>query len=194
MKIGIDVDGVLTDVGSFLFETGCKYFWEKYNKTIVNPEAYDLTDMFGCTQDEEENIWDDVMCSYIIERPRNQASKVINDLRKAGHKIYIITARMGCKTIPLEEMKKVVEIWLEKNEIGYDEIIFSGADKVSIVKKNKINLMIEDSPRQMKNISQIIPVVCFDAIYNREVSGENITRCYSWYDIYRHILSLKRKR
>ncbi len=29
-----------------------------------------------------------------------------------------------------------------------------------------------------------LPVICYDAQYNKHCNGNNIIRCYSWYDIY----------
>ena len=47
--------------------------------------------------------------------------------------------------------------------------------------------MIEDKPANIENISILIPVICFHAGYNKNCIGNNIIRCYSWYDIYAKI-------
>jgi len=47
--------------------------------------------------------------------------------------------------------------------------------------------MIEDTVNNIVSISKIIPVICFDTRYNQNCQGDNITRCYSWYDIYSKI-------
>lgn len=44
--------------------------------------------------------------------------------------------------------------------------------------------MIEDKTENINKISTKLPVICFDAGYNRQCVGKNIYRCYSWYDIY----------
>ncbi len=44
--------------------------------------------------------------------------------------------------------------------------------------------MIEDKPKSIMEISKIIPVFCMDARYNTKCEGKNVTRVYSWYDIY----------
>ena len=43
--------------------------------------------------------------------------------------------------------------------------------------------MIEDSPRNVVEISSKVPVLCFDNPYNKKIEGSNITRVYSWYDV-----------
>ena len=42
-------------------------------------------------------------------------------------------------------------------------------------------------------ISEIIPVLCFDAPYNLDANNENITRVYSWYQIYNYFLNIENK-
>lgn len=39
MIIGIDIDGVLTDIEKFELDYGSKYMITKFNKTIVNPNG-----------------------------------------------------------------------------------------------------------------------------------------------------------
>ena len=90
-----------------------------------------------------------------------------------------------------EENKNIVLDWLRKNEIEYDKIIFSPEDKLSICLENNIDVMIEDKPANINKISTRIPVICFHAGYNKNCIGNNIIRCYSWYDIYSKISSIK---
>ena len=47
--------------------------------------------------------------------------------------------------------------------------------------------MIEDKVENIEKISKVIPVICFNASYNKRCQGKNIIRCYSWYDIYGRI-------
>lgn len=89
-----------------------------------------------------------------------------------------------------EENKKIVLEWLKKNDILYDNIIFSPEDKLDICMENNIDLMIEDSPANINKISKKIPVICYQAGYNELCNGENIIKCYSWYDIYAKINKL----
>ena len=52
---------------------------------------------------------------------------------------------------------------------------------------NKIDIMIDDTPKNIKAISNVIPVICYNSNYNKLCEGSNIIRCYSWYDIYNTI-------
>ena len=51
--------------------------------------------------------------------------------------------------------------------------------------------MIEDSPKNIKNISSQIKVIKFDSQYNKEVNNKNVITAYSWYHIYNIINQLK---
>ena len=47
MNIGIDIDGVLTDVRKFTIEAGIKYCKENKKGKLVNPDAYNSVDYCG---------------------------------------------------------------------------------------------------------------------------------------------------
>ena len=51
--------------------------------------------------------------------------------------------------------------------------------------------MIEDNPKNTIEISSKIPVLCFNAMYNAGIEGENIQRVYSWYEIYEKLENKK---
>lgn len=46
MRIGIDIDGVLTDIEQWQLDYGSKFYFEKYGKEILNNEGYETTDIF----------------------------------------------------------------------------------------------------------------------------------------------------
>ena len=48
--------------------------------------------------------------------------------------------------------------------------------------------MIEDKVENINNISKEIPVICFNASYNKSCTSDNIYRAYSWYDVYYNVI------
>ena len=54
--------------------------------------------------------------------------------------------------------------------------------------------MIEDNTNNILTISKLIPVICMDTRYNQSCEGDNITRCYSWYDIYSKIKMISNRK
>lgn len=190
MRIGIDIDGVLTDIERFQIDYGSKYCFENNIGEITNPNGYRVFELFGNDKTLNKQFWNQYREIYgIKEKIRPFAAEVISKLKKDGNEIYIITARYFTNENSKkgEETRNIVKNWLKDNNVVYDKLIFSGENKVHICSENKIDLMIDDSVDNVNNISTIIPVICFDARYNKECKGKNIIRCYSWYDIYAKI-------
>ena len=193
MRIGIDIDGVLTDIEQWQLDYGSKFYFEKYGKEIQDNEGYETTDIFKADSSLDGEFWNEYFKDYSINVDvRRFASEVIKKLKQDGNEIYIITARgsflsHSTEVMSIEENKKIVLDWLKRNKIEYDKIIFSPEDKLDICLENNIDVMIEDKPANINKISGKIPVICFHAGYNKNCDGSNIIRCYSWYDIYAKI-------
>ena len=197
MRIGIDIDGVLTDIEQWQLDYGSKFYFEKYGKEIQNNEGYETTEIFKVDSKLDDEFWTEYFKDYSINVDvRKFSSEVIKKLKQDGNEMYIITARgsflsHSANVMLFEENKNIVLEWLRKNEIEYDKIIFSPEDKLSICLENNIDVMIEDKVDNINKISTRIPVICFHAGYNKNCKGNNIFRCYSWYDIYSKISSIK---
>ena len=196
MRIGIDIDGVLTDVERWQLDYGSKFYYERYQKEIVDFEGYDTNQIFNVDDKLDEEFWREYFKEYSLNvEVRKFANEVIDKLKQDGHQIYIITARgsflsHSADVMSIEENQQIVLNWLKNHHINYDKIIFSPEDKLDICKENNIDLMIEDKVDNINKISKIIPVICFHAGYNKVCKNSNIIRCYSWYDIYSKINKL----
>ncbi len=196
MRIGIDIDGVLTDIEQWQLDYGSKFYYKYYKKEIVNHKGYETCDIFDSTQQCDDEFWKKCFIDYCINvNIRKFAAEVIKKLREDGNEIFIITARgsslsHSANVMLYEENKKIVKEWLIKNNILYDRIIFSPEDKLDICLNNGINLMIEDKVDNINKISTKLPVICFHAGYNENCFGKNIIRCFSWYDVYAKISKL----
>lgn len=194
MNIGIDIDGVLTDFEKWQLDVGSKFFL-KYEKNIVVPDGYDSEIVFDVSKEIDSEFWKEYLYDYAKNEPaRKYSGEVIKMLQEQGNTIYIITARyLTNRDDELgKQMRKIVIEWLENNNINYNKIIFSPEDKLNICKQNNIDIMIEDKVENIQNISAIIPVICFNAGYNKSCEGKNIFRCYTWYDVYSKIQNLKK--
>ena len=118
---------------------------------------------------------------------QKKAKEIIQKLRKEENKIYIITARdeSGMPEEYYGKMQQLTKEWLNKHEIEYDKLIFAkDEEKLQKCIENNVEIMIEDSPNNIKDISTKIKVIKFDCQYNKNVQGENIITAYSWYHIY----------
>lgn len=188
MRIGIDIDGVLTDMERFLADYGSKFCVENNISLNIENIEYDEFKTFNWTEEQGIKFWNEYIIYYATKYPaRDLASEVIKKLKEEGHEIYIITARNDYG-VPKEYIGKmrdeIVPRWLKENEIPYNKIIYTEGSKLPYVVGNYIELMIEDSPINIVDISSKVPTFCYNNLYNKDVKGENITRVYSWYDIY----------
>ena len=193
MRIGIDIDGVLTNIEQFVLDYISKYCVENNIEYNISDMNYEYSKTFNISREIELEFWNTYLEKYAVnEKARPFASEVINKLKEEGNEIYIITARwLSNRDDDVgKNMREMVKQWLAENKIVYDKLVFSKAEKEKKsqeIIENKIDLMIEDSPNNINELSKIIPVICYNAQYNKECSGNKIIRCYSWYDIYNKI-------
>ena len=187
MNIGIDVDGVLTDIQGFNLKHAPAFFKKKFSVDVVDENPLDIRDIFKCSDDEYKAYWNRYLLKYIISEPaRKGAKQTIRTLRKDSHKIFIISKRVFTTHDNFRGrlMRFLMRNWLWRNGIRYDEIIFCDNDipdsKRTACLENNIDVMIDDEPVNIEAIAPIAKVICFDASYNRECKGENIFRTRSW--------------
>ena len=60
---------------------------------------------------------------------------------------------------------------------------FNVKNKGIFCKKNNVDFMIDDDPKNLKMLIGNTNVIVFDCPYNRNSEFKNLTRVYSWYDI-----------
>lgn len=191
MRIGIDIDGTLTDMEKFQLDYGSKFF-SKYNKFVVNPKGYESFEVFDVDDDLDSKFWDEYYFHYLKEYPvRRFASEIIKKLKDEGNEIYIITARHGEARISAQEIESLTKIWLDKNDIIYDKLIFSPESKLATCLDNKIDIMVEDKPSNINEVSTKIPVIVVHSGYNENCHGNNIHMAYSWFDVYHNIKEIQ---
>ena len=180
MKIGIDIDGVLTDISRFYLDYGAKFAFENKIDKIANPNGYEIEEILNLDKDAHIDFWKKYDDYYTKKNyTREFADEIIERLKNDGNEIHLITARN-----PKEEQSAKWTIdWLKENNISYDKLIFTN-EKAEYCRNNNIDVMIEDSVKYIMEISKFIPVICMDTRYNQNCKGDAIIRCYSWYDIY----------
>lgn len=188
MNIGIDIDGVLTDMERIVTDYGTKMCVEENIPIKVDTSQYYETDTFNWTQEQADKFWNKYLVPYVIEsNARKYSKEIIKKLKQEKNKIYIITARdeSGMPAEYYGKMQQLTKEWLSRQEIEYDKLIFA-KDKEKLDKciENNVEIMIEDSPSNIQNISRKIKVIKYDCQYNKKIEGENIITAYSWYHIY----------
>ena len=194
MNIGIDIDGVLTDYQRSIIDYGTKMCIDEKWPIDIDVTKYLELDTFNWNEEQSEKYWNRYMVEkYLIESPvRTFAPEVIKKLKQEGNKIYLITARTD-EELPKEhrgKMKQITKKWLKSKKIKYDKLMFE-TEKLQPCLENYIDVIIEDCPENIRNLSSQIKVIKFDCQYNKDVNNENVTTAYSWYDIYRIINQMR---
>lgn len=181
--IGLDIDGVLTDIHKFQLEKGEKFLKEKFQRDVVNRDAQDIDEIFECNEKESRAFWTKYLMKYSIsEKARDGAGAFTKALHEKGDKIVIITSRVYTESDSVlgKTMRFIVEEWLKQNNIEYDEIVYCDEDKKEAIKLNNITVMVEDSPKNIEELSKITNVVVMDNPYNKDISGHNINRIFGF--------------
>ena len=191
MNIGIDIDGVLVDDDTYRLDTMSKYCYENNLGALDNPYKYE--EKCNWSKEIKEDYRQKYFFEYIKKMPVKMfASEVIKKLHSEGNKIIIITGRYKTQEDSEigEQMRRDTIAWLKNNDIIYDEICYAHCPKVKEIQEKNIDVMIDDSPEVLDKIVKYTKVLCFDNRYNAGLQYNNMTRVFSWYDIYRELKSL----
>lgn len=170
-RIGIDVDGVLTDfIGAFrLYLIGrTERAWSDY----AAPQTWDFYAEWGLTKEQWEQHMHDFTYSPEFEAMRPQPGAVagMRRLREMGHHLTIVTAR-GCDNRSSRRSQRLTCDWLAEFDVPYDDLVFT-AEKEFLA----LDILLDDRVSHLFAAeSSLITAVCFDAPYNRHWEGERVS-------------------
>lgn len=196
MRIGVDIDGVVSDsYPAWLGELN-----QHFGKNITVLKDYEMHLVFDVPEDAMNHFFvQNIERLFEIPHPMKGAKKGIESLLQDGHEVVYVTARAP------EEEEFTVR-WMKKYGIPHEKILFTGhKSKVDFVKEWKLELFIEDYMVNAKAISELeIPTLLLDASYNQGKVPQGVIRCSHWQEILtkiheiselqRHEACLSRKR
>lgn len=193
MRIGIDIDNVISNFNEELLKAYIEHDKELRNTGIINKNAeYIRNGMFDWTDEEEKTFYKENIERIAINlKAIEGASKYIKKLKQDGHTIYIISGRdNGEYTDPYNMTKN----WLEKYDIVYDKLFlvdaYNSHSKTEICLENNIDIMIDDSKRMCTDIKKYgIRALLMDTPYNRDTN--EFERVNSWEEIYNKLFNKK---
>ena len=189
MIIGVDADGVLTDMQEFNYRYGKKYF----KKEILNPTGYSVKEIFGVGKWAEFFYGLKYFPQYCKEfPPREHAAEILKCLKEEGHELHEITARkFVTQKSPLgKSSQRWFKNWCSEYGFSFDSITFCSEkygpeDKYAACVKHGVQVMIDDRPEIVLYLAERgIPVLMIDAPYNQSVSHGNVTRVCGWKEVY----------
>ncbi len=177
MKIGIDIDDVLTDTSKVIVE-----FFKKY-ETSGDGMKHIVEIMKGELPTENIKKFYNLYINQMLREANlkdKYAAEVINRLFSEGNQIYFITARSEEKFKGSEQI--TIET-LRDNNIKYSKIIFNASEKAKICSRNNIDFFVDDSVRNCEEVSKMgIETVVFTTKINENIKT-NIARVSSWREL-----------
>ena len=191
MKIGIDLDGVVID-SETTFRTYEEIFSieELNNKNIINREEPKYQGRYNWTAEEQDKF----NKKYLLKAAQESNLMsgflaVYKKLREFGFELVVITARGGY----VEEMKDDALNLLKKNNIEFDKYYFKIKNKLEICKKEKIDIMVDDDYKIIKQISsnKIKCLYFRDTNLKKLRESKYVHEVNNWGDIYRYFSELK---
>ena len=198
MIIGIDIDGVLTDMFGYVYKASKKYNKENNIKGEKIKSSLNFNEHFGWSDEQCDKFWDECIWEYSKNvKFYKSASKYIKKLKNDGHEIYIVTKRHFLSDDDEDgtRMKALLSSQLSKYDIYYDKIfaVNRQTTKVTPLIDNKVDIMIDDEVKNIEEISKHIPTICYTTKYNKAYSNQNMYRCKNWRAIYNLISNLSSK-
>jgi len=172
MKIGIDIDGVISNfVKNFIKIVKKEYFIDLREQDIY---AHDLFLVLGITEEEAMKL----IHKTLIEDLDliSGAKKSINQL-KNKHEIYLLTARS-------DDFNSNTKNWLKRKGIPYDELIH--LDEGRKYQANlKLDIIVEDNLKDaIRWIDKSNEVIIFDHPWNRSLNVSKLfKRAFNWQEI-----------
>lgn len=167
MRIGIDLDGVVVDSISRWIEV--------FNREVGTAyPAGTLVDTFGTPANEAVSRRHELEM-LIAPPPMAGARDGLNHLRQAGHELVVVTARSP-------RLRGLTEAWLDYHGLAVDSMHFlEGGNKGVVAAREGLGLFVEDAPHNALAVAEAgVPVLLFDAPYNRDLAHSLIRRASGW--------------
>lgn len=191
MNILVDVDDTLTNFVEVRNELIKKYIEDKgLPYKILDMDCTKSAKVADWPLEECCNFWKEVGTDAQLNcSAQVGASDVLSKLREMGHKIIIVSARPDIY-YPAE---KYTRLWLEKNNIPFDDIIIGKQNKKQSMIDNSIELVIDDSIQTIEYASELgIESFMFATKENEGVSvPEKCVRVKTWNEIEKILIDKK---
>lgn len=175
MRIGIDIDNTIVDTRKSVFK------YKRKSKFKHNKGYY-----LNWQKEEQKEFLDQYVEDIQMHAEvKEYATEAIEELKAMGHEIIIITYRDNLLS---NETQKNTMQYLKEHHIYYDKIIFSAFNKGEICKKEKIDLLIDDSLENIESVSKEgIEVLVYPMFYNKSTKYPRVA---NWKEVVEYIKNL----
>lgn len=174
MKIGLDLDDTICSTDKVI-----KKYVDKYCKEY----SISVDELWINEKTKYDFLNNNLETIYNEAKLKKGVKNTICKLKKGGHKIFIVTARRN-KYISMD-MKQFISNYLSNKGIEIDGVFIDSKDKVSVCKKNNIDIMLEDNFYNYNLLIQNkVNAILFDELNNHDEIHNRITK---WSDIFKFI-------
>ncbi|NEU30718.1 hypothetical protein GN156_07975 [bacterium LRH843] len=172
-RMGLDIDGTITDPGTFI-----PYLNKSFKKVLTLDDIveYDLTTVLNIT---DQQFWkwmgEYERIIYKEAEPAPHAEETLHEWN-THHDLIYITARRG-------HLTSITRNWFSSRSLPFDHIELVGKhDKIEAVREHNLDIFFEDKHDNAVSIAEEfnIPVILMDAPYNRLPAPKNVIRAKSW--------------
>ena len=178
MKIGIDIDDTICDTWQCVIPYISKYY--NIDISYLNNLNKLYEDAVNISLNEycifAKKYYGLIIPSVPLKKDVN---KVLNKFKELGYEIIFITAR---STLGFDDPYKISYDYLIKNNVPFDKLIVGEKDKGKVCKDEHIDIFIDDSVDNCKNVSSYgIKVLLFETISNKDI--KEFTKVKNWKQI-----------
>ena len=176
MRIGIDIDDVITDTSLVM-----KEYIDKYDENSdIHNHLEEIMRGETPTQEIKNFFEDNGINIFKNAKVKENASKVMEELLNNGNEIFIITSRGDIK---FKGSEKLTVEYLRKNNIKYTKILFNSFEKAKVCKDNEIDVMVDDSAKYCTEIrEQNIKTILFTSQVNKLIDVK-LPRVNNWIEL-----------
>lgn len=193
MRIGLDIDNVITDFDKKILAEFIKEDKNKRNSGIVNPDGYWIKNCFDWSNEEVEDFFNENMQEFAkVLEPRENAKYYMDKLLEEGHRLYLISHRAYPHyTTPCE----VTEKWLKENNINYTKLILSETtNKSKECKENNIAVMFDDSRSNCYKLQENNVKCYLMATEYNQNHNEGLNSVKDWKELYEVVNNMNKKK
>ena len=191
MKIGIDIDNVLSDFNEVLLNDYLEHDKTLNNSGIIHKDEY-IRKMFDWDLSYEQDYYkNNIERIASLFTPIKDSSKYVNKLKEEGNEIYIISGRDNGE---YSDPYNMTINWLKEYDIPYDKLILTDAykhqEKADLCKEIGIDVMIDDSINVCTKCSENdIECILFETPFNKNENRFN--KLKNWEEVYNYISNKK---
>lgn len=192
MRIGLDIDNVISDFDQKMLKEFLIEDRNKRNRGIINPTGRWIKHLFDWTVDEVDEFFNKNMEKFAKEMDlREDAKYYMDKLLADGHELYLISHR----AYPHYNNPYTTTVnWLKEHDINYTKLILSETtNKSKECMDNHIDVMFDDSIGNCYDLLDAkIECYLMKTKYNMRHKGDLKYVC-DWKDLYDLINRLNHK-